>query len=72
MRVNLQDAAYWEGYCKQLWSEYSEVQFLTGPICASALIPVIGAAFVPLCIAHQLAALTLALVYGVYCWNVIP
>ena len=39
-------------------------------ICASALIPVIGVAFAPLCIAHQLAATMLALVYGVYCWNV--
>lgn len=70
VRVSRQDLAFWEGYCKQLWSEYSEVQFLTGPICASALIPVIGVAFVPLCIAHQLAATMLAIAYGVYCWNV--
>ena len=66
------DADYWAGYCKQLWSEYSEVQFLTGALCASALIPVIGIAFAPICIAHQLAATMLALVYGVYCWNVTP
>ena len=71
VRVSRQtEADYWEGYCKQLWSEYSEVQWLTGPICASALIPVIGVAFAPLCIAHQLAATMLALVYGVYCYNV--
>lgn len=71
VRVSRQtEADFWAGYCKQLWSEYSEVQFMTVTLCASAMIPVVGIAFAPICIAHQLAATMLALVYGVYCWNV--
>ena len=69
IRVSQTEADFWAGYCKQLWSEYSEVQFLTAALCASALIPIIGVGFAPICIAHQLAATFLALVYGVYCWN---
>lgn len=72
VRVNqiYYDAAYWEGYCKELWSQYSETQFLSAAICASAALPVIGAAFVPLCIAHQLAATFLAIAYAGNCMNV--
>lgn len=71
VRVSRQDAAYWEGYCTQLWGEFSEVMFLTGLICAAALIPIIGIAIAPLCFAHQLAAMILGFTYGVYCWNVV-
>ena len=71
VRVSRQDAAYWEGYCTQLWSEFSEVMFLTGVICAAALIPIIGIAIAPFCFAHQLAAMMLGFVYAVYCWNVL-
>ena len=69
IRARQIDEAYWEGFCQQLWSEYSEVQFLTAPLCASALIPVIGIAFAVFCIAHQLAATILAVVYAGFCWN---
>lgn len=69
LRVRQIDEAYWEGFCKQLWSEYSEVQFLTGVLCASALLPVVGIAFAVFCIAHQLAATMLAVVYAGFCWN---
>jgi hypothetical protein len=65
-----QDADYWEGYCRQLWSEFSEVQFLAGVMCATALLPVVGIAFAPFCVAHQLAAALMAVVYAGYCWNV--
>lgn len=72
VRVSRQyDAAYWEGYCKELWNQYSEAQFLAAPLCASAALPIVGIAFTPLCIAQQLAATFLALVYGVYCMNVL-
>ena len=64
------DAAYWEGYCSELWSQYTEAQFLSAAICASAALPIVGAAFVPLCIAHQLAATFLAIIYGGNCMNV--
>jgi hypothetical protein len=71
VRVNTMqyDEEYWRGYCDELWSQYSEVQFLSAAICASAALPIIGAAFVPLCIAHQLSATFLAIVYGGYCMN---
>jgi hypothetical protein len=71
LRVNQiqYDEEYWKGYCGELWSQYSETQFLAAAICASAALPIIGAAFVPLCAAHQLAATFLAIVYGGYCWN---
>lgn len=64
------DAAYWEGYCAELFSQYTEAQFLAAAICASAALPVIGAALVPLCIAHQLAATFLAMAYAGNCMNV--
>jgi hypothetical protein len=63
------DEEYWKGYCAELWSQYSETQFLAAAICASAAIPIIGAAFVPLCAAHQLAATFLAIVYAGNCMN---
>jgi len=63
------DEAYWEGYCAELWKQYSETQFLAGVICASAALPLVGAAFVPLCIAHQLAATFLAIAYAGNCLN---
>ena len=70
IRVNRQyDEQYWKGYCAELWSQYSETQFLAATICASAALPVIGAALVPLCAAYQLAATFLAFVYGGYCMN---
>jgi hypothetical protein len=64
------DAAYWEGYCSELQSQYAEAQFLAVAICASAALPIVGAAIVPLCIAHQLAAMLLAIVYAGNCMNV--
>ena len=71
LRVNRrQDAAYWEGYCKEIWSQYSETQFLAGVICATAALPVIGVAFGANCIAYQLAAVVFAMCYATYCWNV--
>jgi hypothetical protein len=70
VRVNrVQDAAYWEGYCTELWNQFSEAQFIAGMICAVAGIPIIGVAVVPLCIAHELGALTLGYVYAAYCLN---
>jgi hypothetical protein len=71
VRVSLQDAAYWEGYCKELWSQYQEAQLLAAALCASAALPIVGAAFVPLCVAHQLAALIFVMVYGGNCMNVL-
>jgi hypothetical protein len=70
IRVRQDDPDYWEGYCTQLWSEYSEAQFLSGVLCASALLPVIGIGFAVFCIAYQLAAVILAVIYAGYCWNV--
>jgi hypothetical protein len=64
------DEDYWRGYCAELWSQYSETQFLAGVICASAALPLVGALFVPLCIAHQLAATLLAITYAGNCLNV--
>ena len=71
VRVSRQDAAYWEGYCTQLWSEFTEVMFYTAMICAAALIPFIGILIVPFCFATELAAMLLGFVYAVYCWNVV-
>ena len=72
LRVNQiqYDEEYWKGYCAELWNQYRETQFLAGAICASAALPVIGAAFVPLCVAQQLAATFLAIVYAGNCMNV--
>ena len=72
LRVNQiqYDEEYWKGYCAELWSQYSETQFLAAAICASAALPIIGVAFVPLCIAQQLAATFLAIVYAGNCMNV--
>jgi hypothetical protein len=64
------DPAYWEAYCESLWSHYSETQFLAAAICATAALPVIGVVVVPLCIAYQLAALMLAMIYAGECLNV--
>lgn len=69
LRVSRQDAAYWEAYCNELWDQYSERQFLSTIICASAALPLIGYAFAAPCIAWQLAALTLGMTYAVYCWS---
>ena len=68
-QVENHDPAYWEGYCTELWNQYKETQFLAAPICASAALPIIGAAFAPLCAAYQLAATFLAIVYAGYCLN---
>jgi len=65
------DADYWKGYCQQLWIEYSELQFESAILCAAAVVPLIGFAFAPVCVAYQLAATVLALVYGAYCWNAV-
>jgi hypothetical protein len=72
VRVNqiYYDEEYWKGYCAELWSQYTEAQFLAAAICASAALPIVGAAFVPLCIAHQLAATFLAIAYAGNCMNV--
>jgi hypothetical protein len=72
IRVNqiYYDEEYWKGYCAELWSQYQETQFLAAALCASAALPVIGAAFVPLCVAQQLAATFLAIVYAGNCMNV--
>ena len=70
IRVRQDDPDFWDGFCKQLWSEYSEVQFLSGILCASALLPIFGIGFAVFCIAHQLAAVILAVIYAGYCWNV--
>jgi hypothetical protein len=72
VRVRRQDEAYWKAYCESLWSYFQETQFLTALHCAAAALPVIGVAFTPLCMAYTLALLTLGLVYGANCWNVIP
>lgn len=64
------DAAWYEGYCRELWNQYTETQFLAAAICASVAIPVIGVAFVAPCAAYQLAALLYAFLYAGDCWNV--
>jgi hypothetical protein len=69
VRVSQYDAAYWEGYCKEIWSQYQETQLLSAALCASAALPLVGAAFVPMCIAHQLAALIFLMVYSGHCSN---
>ncbi len=70
VRVSRQtEADYWAGFCKQLSSEVSEVAFMTKILCPPAMIPVVGVAFAPLCIAHMIALAMLGFVYGVYCWN---
>ena len=70
LRVSQNDPAYWEGYCKEVWSQYQEAQLLAAALCAAAALPIVGAAFVPLCVAHQMAALFFVLLYGGNCMNV--
>jgi hypothetical protein len=72
VRVNqiYYDEEYWKGYCAELWNQYRETQFLAAALCASAALPVIGVAFAPLCVAQQLAATFLAIVYAGNCMNV--
>jgi hypothetical protein len=65
-----QDPEYWKGYCEELWAHYRETQFLAAALCASAALPIVGAAFVPLCVAHQVAATIYAMVYAGNCLNV--
>jgi hypothetical protein len=64
------DEEYWKGYCAELWNQYREAQFLAAALCASAALPVVGVAFAPMCVAHQLAATFLAFIYGANCMNV--
>lgn len=70
VRVSQYDPAYWQGYCAELWEQYRETQFLAAALCASAALPIVGALFAPECIAWQLAATLLAMVYAARCWNV--
>lgn len=70
VRVRQDDPAYWEGYCKEIWSQYQEAQLLAAALCASAALPIVGTAFVPLCIAHQMAALLFVMLYAGHCMNV--
>src|SRR5688572_29389681 len=57
LRVSQNDPAYWDGYCKEIWRQYQEGQLVAAALCAAAALPIVGAAFVPLCVAHQMAAL---------------
>ena len=71
VRVRQDDADWWEGFCKQLWSEYKEAQLITAAVCATAAlpIPILDVAAGLLCVAQQLASLILVFTYGAYCLN---
>ena len=70
LRVSQNDPAYWEGYCKEIWSQYQEAQLLAAALCAAAALPLVGAAFVPLCVSFQLAAVIFVMMYAGNCMNV--
>ena len=57
------------GHCKEIWNQYQEAQLIAAALCAAAALPIVGAAFVPLCVAHQMAALFFVLLYGGSCMN---
>jgi hypothetical protein len=71
VRVRQDDADWWQGFCDQLWSEYKEVQLVSGAICGVALlpIPIVQVAAGVLCVAQELAALILLIIYAGYCLN---
>ena len=69
VRVSQHDPAYLDGYCREIWNQYMDAQFLATALCASAALPIVGTAFVPLCVAHQSAAMIFVLLYGGYCVN---
>lgn len=69
VRVNRQADA--EAYCRALWDEFQEAQFLASLNCAAAALPIVGVVFAPVCVSYQLASLVFALVYGANCWGFI-
>src|SRR5688572_23848088 len=69
VQTGYQDPEYWKGYCAELWEQYRETQFMATAMCAAAALPIVGAAFVPLCIAHQLTATLYAMMYAASCMN---
>jgi hypothetical protein len=71
VRVRQDDADWWQGFCQQLWSEYSESSLITAAICGTALlpIPIVQVAAGILCAAQTLASLIMLVVYAGFCLN---
>lgn len=68
VRVALaQDAAWWSGFCAELWEQFVEAQEYANLVCTVAAIPYVGVVAIYACIAAQSAAVFLYSVYWVYC-----